>query len=114
LVPGHGSGWRAAEPGEQTIRLLFDQPQRLTRVWLLFIESDTPHTQEFVLRWSPSGGRSVGDILRQQWTFGPPETIQEVEDYRVDLSEVTVIELATIPDRSGGGARASLAQWRIA
>lgn len=114
LEPGDESGWRAAEPGEQTIRLLFDRPQRLTRVWLLFIEPDTPRTQEFVLRWAPSGGRSVQDIIRQQWTFGPPDTIREVEDYRVDLAEVAVLELAIIPDRSGGGARASLAQWRIA
>ena len=26
LVPGGESGWRAAQPGEQTIRLIFDQP----------------------------------------------------------------------------------------
>jgi hypothetical protein len=114
LVPGQESGWRAADGGEQTIRLLFDRPQRLTRVWLLFIESDTPRTQEFVLRWAPSGARSVRDILRQQWTFGPPETIREVEDYRIDLADAAVLELVIIPDRSGGGGRASLAQWRIA
>ncbi len=26
LIPGTGPGWRAAQPGEQTIRLLFDEP----------------------------------------------------------------------------------------
>ena len=30
LVPGRGDGWRAAEPGPQTIRVLFDEPQRTT------------------------------------------------------------------------------------
>ena len=114
LVPGQGSGWRAAQSGEQTIRLIFDQPQRLTRVWLLFVEPDTPRTQEFVLRWSPDGGRSVRDILRQQWNFGPPKAIREVEDYHVDLSGVTVLELLIVPDQRGGDARASLAQWRLA
>jgi hypothetical protein len=115
LVPGEeGSGWRAARPGEQTIRLIFDRPQQLSRMWLLFIEPDTIRTQEFVLRWSPDGGRSFREILRQQWNFGPPETIREAEDYRVELAGVTVLELAIVPDKSGGEARASLAQWRLA
>lgn len=86
LVPGDGSGWRAAQPGEQTIRLIFDRPRRLTRIRLLFIEPAITRTQEFVSRWSPDGGRTFRDILRQQWNFGPPETIREVEDYRVELS----------------------------
>lgn len=114
LAPGPESGWRAAQPGEQTIRLIFDRPQRLSRIWLLFVEPDTVRTQEFVLRWSPDGGRSLREILRQQWNFGPPETIREAEDYRVELSGVTVLELAIVPDKSGGDARASLAQWRLA
>jgi len=114
LVHGGESGWRAAQPGEQTIRLIFDQPQRLTRVWLLFIEPDTARTHEFVLRWSPDGGRTFREIVRQQWNFGPPETIREAEDYRVELSGVTVLELTIIPDKNGGDARASLAQWRLA
>jgi len=113
LVPGEEAGWRAAQPGEQTIRLIFDRPQRLSRMWLLFIEADTTRTQEFVLRWSPDGGRSFREILRQQWNFGPPETIREVEDC-VELAGVTVIELAIVPDKSGGESRASLAQWRLA
>src|SRR5215471_3532607 len=114
LVPGGNSGWRANQPGEQTIRLTFDQPQRLTRMWLLFIEPDTVRTQEFVLRWSPDGGRTFREILRQQWNLGPPDSIREAEDYRVELSGVTVLELTIIPDKSGGDARASLAQWRLA
>ncbi|HSE04934.1 MAG TPA: carbohydrate-binding protein [Methylomirabilota bacterium] len=114
LVPGEGSGWRAAQPGEQTIRLVFDRPQRVRRMWLLFIEPDTTRTQEFALRWSPDGGRSFREILRQQWNFGPPETIREMEDYRVELGGVTVLELAIVPDKNGGEARASLAQWRLA
>jgi hypothetical protein len=67
-----------------------------------------------VLRWSPDGGRSFRDIVRQQWNFGPPETIREAEDYRVQLSGVTALELVIVPDTSGGDARASIAQWRLA
>ena len=38
LVLGETLGWRAAIPGTQTIRLLFDQPQRLRRISLAFEE----------------------------------------------------------------------------
>ena len=34
LTPGTGPGWQAAQPGAQTIRLIFDQPQRLKRICL--------------------------------------------------------------------------------
>jgi len=33
-----------AEPGPQIIRLLFDQPQKLKRIWLVFEETETRHT----------------------------------------------------------------------
>jgi hypothetical protein len=108
LVSGKTQGWRAASPGTQTIRLLFDQPQRLRRIWLVFEENETERTQEFVLRWSPDGGRSFQEIVRQQWNFSPPNTVREVEEYRVEISDVTALELVIVPDTSRGAARASL------
>ena len=114
LLPGRSSGWHAAEPGEQTIRLLFAHPQRLRRIRLEFVEAVTERTQEFVLRWSQDGGQSFREIVRQQWNFSPQGATRETEDHPVDLSEVTVLELKIIPDVSGGNARASLAQLRVA
>jgi hypothetical protein len=58
LLPGGTSGWRAAGPGEQTIQLLFAQPQAVHRISLEFSEPDVERTQEFVLRWSPDNGQS--------------------------------------------------------
>ncbi len=113
LVAGEMRGWRAAESGIQTIRLVFDQPQRVTRIALAFEEAETPRTQEFGLRWSPDGGRSFREIVRQQWNFSPPDTIHEVEEYRVELSGVTVLELVIVPDISRGSARASLKSLRL-
>ncbi len=114
LIPGTDSGWRASQPGEQTIRLTFDEPQRLTRIHLVIQEDEQGRTQEFVLRWSPDGGQSYRDIVRQQYNFSPPEAAREVEDYHVDLDGVTTLELRIVPDISGGSARASLAQLRLA
>jgi hypothetical protein len=113
LVAGEMRGWRAADSGTQTIRLIFDRPQRLTRISLVFEEIETTRTQEFVLRWSQDGGRSFREIVRQQWNFNPPNSIREVEEYRVELSDVTVLELVIVPDISRGSARASLKSLRL-
>jgi hypothetical protein len=113
LVPGETRGWRAAGSGTQTIRLVFDQPQRLTLISLVFEETETERTQEFVLRWSPDGGRSFREIVRQQWNFSSPKTTREVEEYQFDLSGVVVLELIIVPDISRGSAHASLKSLRV-
>ena len=114
LLPGGTSGWRAAETGNQTIRLLFNQPQQLRRIWMNFEEPEIQRTQQYVLRWSSDNGQSFHDIVRQQWNFSPPSTTNEIEDHRVELPAVTMLELSIIPDISGGTAFASLAQMRLA
>jgi hypothetical protein len=114
LAPGAGSGWRAARGGEQTVRLLFDTALKVRRVQLLFDEDQQARTQEFVLRWSPDGGRSYRDIVRQQYNFSPPGMTRELEDYTVDLVAVTALELRIVPDIGGGDARASIARLRVA
>jgi len=109
LIPGESNGWRASEPGTQTIRLIFDQPQKLKRISLVFEEKETNRTQEFVLRWSPNPESALREIVRQQWNFSPPHTTTEVEEYRLELSDVTVLEMTITPDIVGRGAvRASL------
>jgi hypothetical protein len=113
LVVGGVRGWRAAESGTQTIRLLFDKPQRLARILLVFEETETSRTQEFVLRWSGDRGRSFREIVRQQWNFSLPETTREVEEFQVALSDVTTLELVIVPDISRGSARASLKSLRV-
>jgi hypothetical protein len=113
LIPSRGTGWRAAGPGTQTIRLLFDEPRQIRRMRLHFAVSDAARTQEFVLRWGAKGG-PAREVVRQQWTFSPTGSTHETEDYRVDLSGVTVLELSITPDISGGDARASLVEMRVA
>lgn len=114
LIPGEGPGWRAATPGKQTIRLLFEEPQRLQRIRLGFSETAAERTQEFVLRWSADGGRSFREIVRQQWNFSPEGSNTEFEDYEVDLTGVTTLELTLIPDIGGRPEIASLAELRLA
>ena len=113
LVSGETRGWRAAKSGPQTIRLIFDDPQRLRRISLVFEENEMKRTQEFILRGSADGGLSFRDIVRQQWNFSPPNTTRECEEYHVQLSDVTVLELVIVPDISRGAACASLKSLRV-
>jgi hypothetical protein len=106
-------GWRAAQPGAQTIRLVFDEPQELKRISLVFEENELTRTQEFVLRASTNPGGPFREIVRQQWNFSAPASTREIEQYRVELSEVTVLELTIVPDISGGAGRASLQSLRL-
>jgi hypothetical protein len=86
---------------------------RLRCISIVFEENKTARTQEFVLQWSSDGGRSFREIVRQQWNFSPPDTIREVEEFQVALSDVTVLELIIAPDISRGSARASLKSLRV-
>ncbi|HEX8312506.1 MAG TPA: hypothetical protein VF614_14385 [Chthoniobacteraceae bacterium] len=113
LLPNGGAGWRAGTTGSQTLRLIFHPPQRLSRIRLRFREEKCERGQEFVLRWTGAGHRDA-QIVRQQYHFSPPGTVEELEEYRVNLEEVSTLELTITPDISGGGARASLAEMRLA
>ena len=114
LIENNDSGWRANEPGKQTIRLVFDNPQKITRIQLLFEESEHERTQEFVLRWSQNDEDTNREIVRQQYNFNPGANTRELEDYTVNLDGVLILEMNITPDISGGNARASLARLRLA
>ena len=75
----------------------------IERILLRFEERERGRTQEFALRWV-SQGLSHREIVRQQYVFSPPATIQELEDYSVKLSGVIALELQIVPDISGGGS----------
>lgn len=111
---GDSRGWRAAGPGTQIVRMIFDQPQTLRRIWLVFEDSENARNQEFVLRWSRGQESSFREIVRQPWNFSPGGSVRENEDYTVHLSEVGILELIIVPDKSGGDVRACLRSFRVA
>lgn len=113
LLKNVKGGWRASEPGIQTIRLVFNQRQTIRVIRLVFKEKEFARTQEFVLRWLAQGAQTWKDIIRQQWTFSPPVTDSECEEYKVDLLLATGLELSVRPDISGGDTRASLESLQL-
>jgi hypothetical protein len=109
-----GSGWRAAETGQQVLRIVFDTPRTLSRIRLEFSESDVERTQEFTLRWAAAPDGRFREIVRQQWNFSPQGATTEIEDYSITLDEVLVLELILKPDLTSNRALAALASWRVA
>jgi hypothetical protein len=74
LLPMRGdSGWRAANRGPQSVRLLFHEPQALRRIRLRFHEANEERTQEFTLRWAGIDGSTGAEIVRQQYHFSREE-----------------------------------------
>ena len=112
LATRKGLGWRAAERGQQVIRLVLENPRALRRIRLEFSETENSRTQEFTLRWSRAGG-PLTEIVRQQWSFSPQGSTSEVEDDQVDLDSVSILELAVKPDLTPENAFATLAAWRV-
>jgi hypothetical protein len=108
-----GSGWRAAEAGEQQIRIIFDEPVSLRRIQLRFEEPDAERMQEFAIRWSPDPNGQPREIVRQQWNFSPSGSTVEAEDYTVELPGLSVLELTIRPDLSGRKAVATLSSCRL-
>ena len=92
------TGWRASMTGPQIVRLLFDVPLAIRRIQLHFVDKVSERSQEFAVFAGEVG--ELGEVVRQQWNFSPHGTTEELEDYTVDLRDVTVLELRIDPDRS--------------
>jgi hypothetical protein len=112
LIDSTGRGWRAQEPGRQTIWIHLDPPQDVRHIYVRF-EARESRTQEFVLRWSGDRGETYREVVRQQFNFSPDSTPVEEEHYLPGLSQVTDLELMIIPNLSGGAVHATLQKLRI-
>jgi hypothetical protein len=110
------TGWRAAGTGPQVIRMHFDEPLTIHRIHLHFIEKATERSQEFAI--FAGSGAELREVVRQQFTFSPGGSTEEIEDYTVSLDGVTVMELKIDPDRSHDPSQsrsyASLQSLRLA
>lgn len=100
--------WMAAAPGEQTIVLAFDAPQTIDRVLLEIEETEVARTNELQLALSCDGEQSYREIVRQEYTFSPPGTTFEREDWAVSSAGVTHLRLRIKPDKGGKASRATL------
>jgi hypothetical protein len=92
------TGWRAAGTGPQLIRLHFDEPLNIKRLQLHFVDKAAERSQEFAVY--AGSGPELKEVVRQQWSFSPHGSTEEIEDYTVNLSGITTLEVRIDPDRS--------------
>jgi hypothetical protein len=92
------TGWRAAGTGPQLIRLHFDEPLNIKRLHLHFVDRSAERSQEFAVY--AGSGPELKEVVRQQWSFSPHGSTEEVEDFTVNLSGITTLEVRIDPDRS--------------
>ena len=104
-------GWRAGAPGPQTIILEWSAPVAIRRILLVFEELIQARTQEFVLRAATGDGE--WEIVRQQFTFSPPGTTLEREEYTTELRGVKRLKLMIVPAIDDHHAVATLKEWRV-
>lgn len=110
------NGWRASGTGPQVIRLLFDEAVAVRRMQVHVVERAAERMQEFAVYAGASRGE-LREVVRQQFTFSPGGSTEEIEEYAVALEGVRVMELRIDPDRAHDAAKsvnyASVMAWRV-
>src|ERR1700733_6161808 len=92
------TGRGGAGTGPQLIRLHFDEPMNIKRLHLHFVDRAAERSQEFAVY--AGAGSELKEVARQQWSFSPNGSTEEIEDYPVNLSGITTLEVRIDPDRS--------------
>lgn len=103
-----GSRWIAATPGEQVLILAFDTAQTIRHVSVEIEEPAVSRTQELDLAFSTDGGQTYQELRRQEYTFSPPGTTFEREEWAVTAEGVTHLRLRISPDKGGTPCHATL------
>jgi hypothetical protein len=57
--------------------------------------------------------RILAKLSGSNGILDPPDSVPETVDYSIQLSEVKLLELEIVPDKSGGEVRASVARLRL-
>lgn len=92
------TGWRASMAGPQVIRLIFDEPLQVRRIQVHVVERAAERSQEFAV-YAGANRAEMREVVRQQFTFSPGGSTEEIEDYAVSLDGVRIMELRIDPDR---------------
>jgi hypothetical protein len=88
--------------------LAFDMPQTIRKVIVEVEETDISRTQEMDVSISDDGGHTYRELVRQEYTFSPPGTTFEYEQWSVHAEEVSHFRLRIKPDKGDKVCRATL------
>ena len=99
LVQRATTGWRASVAGPQVIRMFFDEAMAVRRIQVHVVERAAERTQEFAV-YAGASAAQMREVVRQQFTFSPGGSTEEIEEFQVVLDGVRVMELRIDPDRA--------------
>ena len=106
--------WSAESPGEQLIEIRFRRWTPVRRLRVVSSENNESRTQEMTIWVSLRGGEQHREVLRQQFNFSPNGATEEVEEYALQLDEVSRIQLRIVPSIDGRPAVARVSELRVA
>lgn len=106
--------WSADSPGEQTIEIHFHHRTSVRRLRVVSSEVEQARTQEMTISASLHGGERHRELARQQFNFSPNGATVEVEEYAVQLDDVSTIQLRIVPSIDGRLAVARVSELRVA
>ena len=111
----HAPGcWSADSPGEQTIEIRFRNRTPVRRLRVVSWEVNESRTQEMTIWASLRGGERHREVLRQQFNFSPKGATEHIEDYALQLEDVSMIQLRIVPSIDGRPAVARVSELRVA
>lgn len=110
-VPGF---WTAESPGEQMIEIRFHRRTPVRRLRLVSTEVTESRTQELTIWVSLRGGERHREVVRQQFNFSPNGATEEVEEYALQLDDVSTIQLRIVPSIDGRPTVACVSDLRVA
>jgi len=106
--------WSADCPGEQMIEIRFHHPTSVSPNQGGLSEIERSRTQEMTIWASLYRGERHREVLRQQFNFSPNGATKEVEEYALQLEEVSAIQLRIVPSIDGQPAVARVTELRVA
>jgi hypothetical protein len=110
-VPGF---WSAESPGEQMILIRFHHRTPVRRLRVVSSAVRESRTHEMTIWVSLRGGERHREVLRKQFDFSPNGGAEEVEEYALQLEEVSAIQLRIVPGIDGRSVVARVSEIRVA
>jgi hypothetical protein len=110
-VPGL---WTTDRPGEQTIEIRFHDRTTVRRLRVVSSEVEQSRTQQMTIWASLRGGERHREVVRQQFNFSPNGATEEVEEYALQLEDVSTIQVRVVPSIDGRPAVARVDDLRVA
>jgi hypothetical protein len=106
--------WTTECSGEQTIEIRFHRPTPVRRVRLVSTEYRQSRTQETTVWASLQRGERHREIVRRQFRFSPSGATEDIEEYVVELEQVSAIHVRLVPSVDGQSAVARVSELHVA